>query len=84
MVSLLFSVGCLLLLVRLWISYEIDHNPDATKPLYTLEMIANDYWKTYGRHYYTRYDYEGITTEKADDLMKHLYQQIEEFKQPSK
>ena len=47
-------------------------------------MIANDYWKTYGRHYCTRYDYEGITTEKADDLMKHLYQQIEEFKQPSK
>ena len=45
---------------------------------------ANHYWKTYGRNYYTRYDYEGITTEKADDLMKHLYQQIEEFKQPSK
>ena len=47
-------------------------------------MIANDYWKTYGRHYYTRYDYEGITTEKADELMKRLYQQIEKFKQPNK
>ncbi len=30
------------------------------------------HWKTYGRNFYCRYDYDGVDAGKANDLMKHL------------
>lgn len=40
--------------------------------LYTCEMVANEFWKEYGRNYYTRYDYEGVEKEKAEAMMKRM------------
>jgi len=34
--------------------------------------IVQQHWRRFGRNYYTRYDYEGIDTRAANDLMTHL------------
>ena len=48
-------------------------------PLVSVEEIAKAYWKEFGRHYYTRYDYEGLHTEEADRLMDGLKATIASF-----
>jgi phosphoglucomutase len=40
--------------------------------LYSVEMVANDHWKEYGRNYYARYDYEGVDKAKAEEMMKMM------------
>ena len=40
--------------------------------LVTVEEIVKEHWAKYGRNYYTRYDYEGVDSDKADAVMKHL------------
>jgi len=32
--------------------------------------VAEEHWKTYGRNYYARYDYEGVDKAKAEEMMK--------------
>ena len=34
--------------------------------------IVHEHWRTYGRNYYSRHDYEGLDTAIADDLMDAL------------
>ena len=48
-------------------------------PLVSVEEIAKTYWQEFGRHYYTRYDYEGLQTEEADRLMNGLKTTIAAF-----
>ncbi len=38
----------------------------------SVEEITRSHWKCFGRHYYTRHDYESIDSESADELMKNL------------
>ena len=38
----------------------------------TVEQVAVEHWKKYGRSYFIRHDYEGIDTEIADKLMIDL------------
>ena len=38
----------------------------------SVEDIVKEHWKTYGRNYYSRHDYEGIENEKANNLMENL------------
>lgn len=38
----------------------------------SVEQITRDFWKKYGRSYYLRFDYEGIDTNVADNLMTDL------------
>lgn len=38
----------------------------------SVEQITRDFWKKYGRSYYLRFDYEGIDTNIADNLMADL------------
>jgi len=45
---------------------------DKKGELVSLEDIANDHWKEYGRNYYTRYDYEGVDKPKAEEMMKMM------------
>lgn len=44
----------------------------------SVEQITTEHWKKYGRSYYMRFDFEGISTEIADKLMADL-----EIKLPS-
>lgn len=34
--------------------------------------IVTDHWKTFGRDYYSRYDFEAVASDKANDLMQNL------------
>ncbi|KAG5236779.1 hypothetical protein OIU77_014264 [Salix suchowensis] len=40
--------------------------------LVTVEDIVRNHWATYGRHYYTRYDYENVDSGAAKELMAYL------------
>ncbi|KAH0864363.1 hypothetical protein HID58_081574 [Brassica napus] len=61
--------------VLAWMSILAHKNKDSidgdTK-LVTVEDIVRQHWATYGRHYYTRYDYENVDAGKAKELMEHL------------
>ena len=38
----------------------------------SVEQIVRQHWATYGRNYYTRYDYEAVPSEAANGVMAHL------------
>jgi phosphoglucomutase len=38
----------------------------------SVEEITRSHWKRFGRHYYTRHDYEAIDSKDADALMENL------------
>ena len=38
----------------------------------SVEEITREHWKRYGRHYYTRHDYEAIDSDKANQLVENL------------
>ncbi len=38
-----------------------------------VEAIVREHWAKFGRNVYSRHDYEGIPTEAANGLMKHLH-----------
>ncbi|MCZ8203065.1 MAG: alpha-D-glucose phosphate-specific phosphoglucomutase [Gemmatimonas sp.] len=38
----------------------------------SVEAIVREHWATYGRNYYTRYDYEAVPTDAANGVMAHL------------
>ncbi len=51
--------------VLLWLSIVAGRKQSAAD-------IVRDHWRTYGRNYYTRYDYEDVDAEKAGSVMKQL------------
>lgn len=60
--------------VLAWLSilaYKNKGNLDGGK-LVTVEDIVRQHWATYGRHYYTRYDYENVDAGAAKELMANL------------
>lgn len=38
----------------------------------SVEQIVREHWKTYGRNYYSRHDYESVDADKANALMERL------------
>ncbi|KAG7974345.1 hypothetical protein I3843_06G044500 [Carya illinoinensis] len=60
--------------VLAWLSllaHKNKENPHGEK-LVTVEDIVRQHWATYGRHYYTRYDYENVDAGAAKELMVYL------------
>ncbi len=45
----------------------------------SVSEIVTDHWATYGRDYYSRFDYEAIATEKANALMSDLRARLPEL-----
>lgn len=37
------------------------------------------HWATYGRNYYTRYDYEGVSADSANKMMDHMRSHFAEW-----
>ena len=37
-----------------------------------VETLVRDHWRRYGRHYYSRHDYEGVRSDAAQRLMQNL------------
>ncbi|GMH15161.1 hypothetical protein Nepgr_017002 [Nepenthes gracilis] len=60
--------------VLAWLSILAHKNKDnlSGEKLVTVEEIVRQHWSTYGRHYYTRYDYENVDAGAAKELMAHL------------
>lgn len=60
--------------VLAWLSILAYKNKDnlGGDKLMTVEDIVTQHWATYGRHYYTRYDYENVDAGGAKELMAHL------------
>ncbi len=42
----------------------------------SVEEIVVEHWKTYGRNFYSRHDYEGVDSAKANELMAGLRDQL--------
>jgi phosphoglucomutase len=40
--------------------------------LVSVEEVAKEHWKEYGRNYYARYDYEGVDKSKAEEMMNAM------------
>merc|ERR1711959_886256 len=45
---------------------------EAAGKLVSVEDVANEHWKIYGRNYYARYDYEGVDKPKAEAMMEAM------------
>ncbi len=45
----------------------------------SVEEIVTDHWKTYGRNFYSRHDYEGVDSAKANELMAGLRSQLDDL-----
>ena len=43
----------------------------------SVEAVISDHWLTYGRHYYSRHDYEGVEKTNADAVMSGLSEKLE-------
>lgn len=55
-----------------WLAILEHRNRGNTGKLVSVEDIVMDHWKSYGRNYYSRYDYEGVEADGAKKLMAHL------------
>ena len=42
----------------------------------SVEEIVTEHWKEYGRNFYSRHDYEGVDSAKANELMEGLRSQL--------
>ncbi|KAJ4960722.1 hypothetical protein NE237_020632 [Protea cynaroides] len=60
--------------VLAWLSILAYKNKDNLNEgkLITVEDIVTQHWAKYGRHYYTRYDYENVDAGAAKELMAYL------------
>ncbi len=45
----------------------------------SVEEIVTEHWKTYGRNFYSRHDYEGVDSDRANELMAGLRSQLSSF-----
>lgn len=67
--------------VLAWLQILADRNVNKTQEgnLVGVEDIVREFWKTYGRNYYSRYDYEEVDADGAKKLMAQLETKFGEF-----
>lgn len=58
--------------VLCWLSILAHKNKDASKHFVGVSDVVNDFWNTYGRNYYSRYDYENVRATEARNVMNYL------------
>lgn len=46
----------------------------------SVQQLMQDHWQTYGRNYYSRYDYEGVESDRANTLMAGLHAKLPTLK----
>jgi phosphoglucomutase len=70
--------------VLCWLSIIAFKNQDVTADtLVSVSDIVNDHWRTFGRNYYTRYDYESVDSNAANNVMKTVQDLIQSLKKGS-
>jgi phosphoglucomutase len=57
--------------VLAWMSIlmKANENTPADEPLISVRDIVTKHWAKYGRHFYCRYDYEGVDSDAANKVM---------------
>lgn len=60
-----------------WLSILAAKNSPG-KPFVSVESIAKEHWKQFGKNFFTRYDYEEVASEGANQMMQHLETLIED------
>lgn len=45
----------------------------------TIPAIMDAHWRRFGRHYYSRHDYEALDSAKANDIMDNLRQRLDDL-----
>lgn len=65
--------------VLCWLQILAVKNLDASQPFVSIEDIVKGFWKEFGRNYYRRYDYEGLTTESAALVFAQIEASFAEF-----
>jgi phosphoglucomutase len=55
--------------VLLWLNILVHRRQGVAR-------IMRDHWRVFGRHYYSRHDYEEIEAERAESVMRHLRDQL--------
>uniref|UniRef100_A0A0E0EWF4 phosphoglucomutase (alpha-D-glucose-1,6-bisphosphate-dependent) n=1 Tax=Oryza meridionalis TaxID=40149 RepID=A0A0E0EWF4_9ORYZ len=60
--------------VLAWLSILAHRNKEkkAGERLVSVEDVAREHWATYGRNFFSRYDYEECESESANKMMEHL------------
>lgn len=58
--------------VLAWLSILAHYNRDTTAPFVHVEDIVVAHWKSFGRNYYSRYDYEGVPSGVAGQVMSQM------------
>jgi len=58
--------------VLAWLQILASKNVDPSAPLVTVEDIVKDHWKTYGRNYYCRWDFEGVEKACANAMVDKM------------
>mmetsp|Transcript_5427 Transcript_5427/g.9376 ORF Transcript_5427/g.9376 Transcript_5427/m.9376 type:complete len:561 (-) Transcript_5427:755-2437(-) len=60
--------------VLAWLSILADRNKGVPEGghMVTVRDIALEHWKTYGRNFFSRYDFENVSTEAANKVMDHV------------
>lgn len=58
-----------------WLNIIAGVGKDTGK-LPSVAEIQKDFWNTYGRVYFTRYDYEDVSSDGANDMVKYLKELI--------
>lgn len=58
--------------VLAWLSILAHYNADPSQPFVHVEEIVTRHWKSYGRNYYCRYDYDGVEVGAANAVLNHL------------
>lgn len=46
----------------------------------SVEDIVREHWQTYGRNVYSRHDYEGVESDRANSLVDHVHAQMPDLK----
>jgi phosphoglucomutase len=67
----IFAVLC-------WLSILAYKNKDVPVggQLVSVEDVAEEFWNTYGRNFFSRYDYENCKSEDAEKMMNHIREVI--------
>jgi phosphoglucomutase len=66
--------------VLAWLSVLAHKNENTPEgKLVSVEDILQDFWKQYGRNYYSRYDYEEVDLDAANKVMETLQTKFKEF-----
>jgi phosphoglucomutase len=59
-----------------WLSILASRNPDSSKPFVGVAQVVREHWAKYGRNFFSRYDYEEVSSKDGDEVMRILGEHV--------